>query len=36
MGNRPNDRQIIDTYRLAKERYRMIGVDTERSLTTLM
>jgi L-rhamnose isomerase len=35
MSNQPTDRQIIDAYRLAKERYEMIGVDTERSLTTL-
>jgi L-rhamnose isomerase len=36
MSNQPADRQVIDAYRLAKERYIRIGVDTKRSLTTLI
>jgi len=35
MSNHPSDKQIQDAYRLAKERYAMLGVDTDRALDTL-
>ena len=35
MGNHPTDKQIQDTYAMAKERYALIGVDTDQTLATL-
>lgn len=35
MGNQPTDKQIQDAYALAKERYAMLGVDTDQALETL-
>lgn len=35
MGNHPTDEQIQNAYRLAKERYAMLGVDTDQALDTL-
>lgn len=35
MGNHPTDKQIQDAYRLAKERYATLGVDTDQALDTL-
>jgi len=35
MGNHPTDKQIQDTYAMVKERYAMLGVDTDQALETL-
>ena len=35
MGNHPTDKQVQDAYAMAKERYAMLGVDTDKSLETL-
>jgi L-rhamnose isomerase len=35
MGRQPTDKQIQDAYALAKDRYAMLGVDTDRALETL-
>jgi len=35
MSEQPTDRQIRDAYALAKERYAMLGVDTDQALDTL-
>jgi L-rhamnose isomerase len=35
MNTYPTDTQIQDAYRLAKDRYALLGVDTEQALTTL-
>jgi L-rhamnose isomerase len=35
MGNQPTDKQIQDAYAMAKERYAMLGVDTDQALDTL-
>ena len=35
MGNHPTDKQVQDAYAMAKERYAMLGVDTDTSLETL-
>ena len=35
MGDYPTDKQIQDAYALARERYAMLGVDTEEALETL-
>jgi L-rhamnose isomerase len=35
MGNHPTDKQIQDAYAMAKERYAMLGVDTDQALDTL-
>jgi L-rhamnose isomerase len=35
MGKHPTDKQIQDAYAMAKERYAMLGVDTDQALDTL-
>jgi len=35
MGNHPTDKQIQDAYAMAKERYAMLGVNTDHALDTL-
>jgi len=35
MSRHPTDKQMQDTYALAKERYAQLGVDTDRALDTL-
>jgi L-rhamnose isomerase len=35
MSKQPTDKQIQDAYQLAKDRYAMLGVDTDRALETL-
>ena len=35
MGNHPTDKQIQDAYAMAKERYAMLGADTDQALDTL-
>jgi len=35
MGNHPTDKQVQDAYAMAKERYAMLGVDTDQALATL-
>ncbi|MGA9348515.1 MAG: L-rhamnose isomerase [Anaerolineae bacterium] len=36
MSNQPTDKQIRDAYAMAKERYAMLGVDTDQALDTLV
>jgi L-rhamnose isomerase len=36
MGNQPTDKQIQDACAMAKERYAMLGVDTDKALKTLV